>query len=137
MDSYKDQARQILRLLRDIKPPEGQKDRVHVAPAPNPVKSRHLGQDEADIIFSDANQDADLGLMHNDFTESNIIVDQGRIVGVVDWEMAGFFGWKTAREVHETIRSPRRENFAQFDGKKEYEGMMRKLFFWSNLYHVE
>jgi len=42
--------------------------------------------------------------MHNDFTESNCIVDNGMIVGLIDWEMAGFFGLKTAGDVHRMAR---------------------------------
>jgi hypothetical protein len=50
--------------------------------------------------------------MHNDFTESNCIVNNGKIVGLMDWEMAGVFGWKTAGEVHRRTRTPQREQFA-------------------------
>jgi hypothetical protein len=38
----------------------------------------------------------DFGLMHNDMQESNIIADKDRIVGVINWEMDGYFGWKRA-----------------------------------------
>jgi hypothetical protein len=30
--------------------------------------------------------------VQNDSNESNIIVDEGKIVSLVGWEMAGFFG---------------------------------------------
>lgn len=63
---------------------------------------------EGDILFSDTNNDPDMSFMHNDFTESNCIVDNDRIVGLIDWEMAGLFGWKTAGEVHCRIRTPQR-----------------------------
>jgi hypothetical protein len=35
---------------------------------------------------------------------SNYIVDNDKIVGLIDWEMAGFFGWNTAREVYRKAR---------------------------------
>ena len=54
----------------------------------------------------------DFGLMHNDMQESNIIANKDRIVGVINWEMAGCFGWKRAAEVHVQIRSSRREGYA-------------------------
>lgn len=72
-----------------------------------------------------------MGFMHNDFTESNCIVENDRIVGLVDWEMAGFFGWKTAGEVHRRIRTPQREHFANVDLS---EARLREIMFWNDLY---
>jgi aminoglycoside phosphotransferase (APT) family kinase protein len=72
--------------------------------------------------------------MHNDVSMSNIIVDHGRIVGVVDWEMAGFFGWETAAKVHMQIRTPKRENFASLDLLEE---RLDDILFWNDLYDVE
>lgn len=69
--------------------------------------------------------------MHNDLTQSNCIVSDDKIVGLIDWEMAGFFGWKTAGEVHRKIRTPRRENFANVTlGEEELQDIM----FWNDLY---
>jgi hypothetical protein len=56
-----------------------------------------------------------LGFMHHDLTEPNCIVDNDSIVGLIDWEMAGFFGWKTAGEVHRRLRIPQREHFPNLD----------------------
>lgn len=138
MNNFKEQARQALRCLQEIKPPKEQSQaRGYVVPAPDPVQSNRIRQEEADILFSELNTDPDLSFMHNDFTESNCIVNDGKIVGLVDWEMAGFFGWKTAGNVHAKIRTPQRESYAQFEGKKEFEGMLRKLFFWTDLYDVD
>ncbi|KAF4470515.1 PHD transcription factor [Fusarium albosuccineum] len=131
MGSFKEQARVILRTLRDIEAPTS---RSYIVPAPDPVKNRRIRQEEADIIFSDANTDTDFCFMHNDFTESNTIVDDGKIVGLVDWEMAGWFGWETARQVHLQIRGPRKESFAHLEGKKEFEHILWQLFFWRDLY---
>ncbi|KAJ6167938.1 hypothetical protein N7497_000781 [Penicillium chrysogenum] len=93
-ESFKQQAREILRQLHSIKPTDVGQARSHVPYPPL----------EGDIIFSSTNTDPDLGFMHNDFTESNIIVDDDKIVGLIDWETAGFCGWNTAREVHRTAR---------------------------------
>lgn len=69
--------------------------------------------------------------MHNDLTQSNCIVSDDKIVGLIDWEMAGFFGWKTTGEVHRKIRTPRRENFANVTlGEEELQDIM----FWNDLY---
>jgi hypothetical protein len=62
------------------------------------------------------------------------IVDDGKIVGLVDWEMAGFFGWKTAGKVHIQIRSPRRENYAALNLP---EAFMSDILFWNDLYAKE
>lgn len=45
--------------------------------------------------------------MHNDVLRSNCIVDNDKIVGLVDW--------KTTASIHVRIRSPRRENYAALD----------------------
>ena len=70
--------------------------------------------------------------MHNDLVTSNIIVDNDKIVGLVDWEMAGYLGWKTAREVHVQVRSPKREDYAGLDYLKEE--FFSDLLFWNDLY---
>jgi hypothetical protein len=77
---------------------------------------------------------ADFGFMHNDLTPSNLIVDQGRIVAAIDWEMAGFFGWRAAREVHVQIRSPKRESYAHLQLPEE---LLRDICYWGDLYDVD
>jgi tRNA A-37 threonylcarbamoyl transferase component Bud32 len=72
-----------------------------------------------------------MSFMHNDFTQSNCIVGNGTIVGLIDWEMAGFFGWKTAREVHLRIRTPQREHFANANLSDE---RLQDMMFWNDLY---
>lgn len=72
-----------------------------------------------------------MSFMHNDFTESNCIVENDRIVGLIDWEMAGFFGWKTAGEVHIRIRTPQREHFANVNLS---ETRLQEIMFWNDLY---
>ena len=52
-----------------------------------------------------------LGYAHNDLQPSNIIVKDDKIVGIIDWEMAGFFGERAA-EVHRRFRHPGKEAFA-------------------------
>lgn len=137
-DSFKQQARDILQQMRKIQPPSPSQEvttttgrRSYVFPDPDPVEHKGIQQLESDIIFSESNTDGDLSFMHNDFTQSNCIVDQGKIVGLVDWEMAGFFGWKTAGEVHVKIRGPKRENFAQLNLPEE---QLSDILFWNDLY---
>lgn len=47
-----------------------------------------------------------LCFVHNGFWPTNLIVIDGEIVGVVDWEMAGYFPWLATRSVHLRVRSP-------------------------------
>jgi hypothetical protein len=132
-ESFKQQAREILRQLHTIKPSDGRRQaRCHVVPDPDIFTNGRIGALEGAILFSDTtNIDPDMGFMHNDFSKSNCIVDKDRIVGLVDWEMAGFFGWKTAGEVHRRIRTPQREHFVNANLTEE---TLRDIMWWNDLY---
>lgn len=134
-EAFKHQARNILGQLHALKPTDtdtdGRRARSHIVPDPNILSNGRIHVLEAEILFSDTNKDPDMSFMHNDFTESNCIVDNDRIVGLVDWEMAGFFGWKTAGEVHRRIRTPQREHFANVDLS---EARLEEIMFWNDLY---
>lgn len=130
-ESFKKQARDILRRMHAIKPPDNCHVRTHVVQDPNILNNGRIQALEGEILFSRANIDPDMGFMHNDLTESNCIVDNDKIVGLIDWEMAGFFGWKTAGEVHRRIRTPQREHFANLDLSEE---RLQDICFWNDLY---
>ncbi|OTB19028.1 hypothetical protein K445DRAFT_382086 [Daldinia sp. EC12] len=117
--SFKEQARQILQKLRTVTPPSEISRRSYIVPDPDPVHHRGIQEIEKEIILANDGEDVDLGFMHNDVTLSNCIVDNDQIVGLVDWEMAGYFGWKTAANIHVRIRAPKRENFASLDLSEE------------------
>lgn len=102
-----------------------------MVPDPNILVNGRINPLEGEIIFSETNLDPDMSFMHNDFTESNCIVDNGTVVGLIDWEMAGFFGWKTAGEVHRRIRTPQREHFVNANLS---EDRLREMMFWKDLY---
>ncbi|EPS34137.1 hypothetical protein PDE_09099 [Penicillium oxalicum 114-2] len=129
--SFKEQARKILRQLHTIKPFDGRRARSHVVQDPNIFSNGRINPLEGEIILSDINNDADLSFMHNDFTQSNCIVDNDKIVGLIDWEMAGFFGWKTAGEIHRKIRTPQREHFVNASLSEE---SLQDIMFWNDLY---
>lgn len=95
------------------------------------MEHRGIQETERELLFAEDNEDPDVGFMHNDVSLSNCIVNDGKILGLVDWEMAGFFGWETAAKVHVQIRTPRRENFASLDLPEE---MLRDILFWNDLY---
>lgn len=131
MEAFKQQARTILRQLHVVKPTDGRRARSHVVEDPNILSNGRIHTLEGDILFSNANTDPDMSFMHNDFTESNCIVNNGKITGLVDWEMAGFFGWNTAGEVHRRIRTPQREHFVNANLSEE---KLQEIMFWNDLY---
>ena len=95
------------------------------------MKNKGIQELEKQIIFPERHLDSDVSFMHNDFSQSNTIVDHGKIVGLVDWEMAGWFGRKTAAHVHVQIRTPKRENFAHLDLAEDF---LEDILFWNDLY---
>lgn len=124
----------MLQKLSTVKPPSEISRRTYIVPDPDPVQHRGIQEVEKDIIMVDNEEDTDLSFMHNDVSLSNCIVDNDKIVGLIDWEMAGFFGWKTAGSIHVRIRTPKRENFAALNLPEE---MLRDILFWNDLYDVE
>lgn len=130
-ESFKNQAREILRLLHTVKPNDRYQFRSHVVQDPNILNNGRINHLERNILFSKTNTDPDMSFMHNDFTQSNCIVDNDKIVGLIDWEMAGFFGWKTAGEVHRRMRTPQREHFANITLSEE---RLRDIMYWNDLY---
>ena len=120
--SFKEQAKEIVSALLTIK-----KAPQYVVPDPDPVTNKAISQEEYDILFCEGN--SELGFSHNELQPSNIIVKDDTIVGIVDWEMSGFFG-KRAAEVHRTIRCPPKEAFAGLN--LSYE-RIEDLTFWSDL----
>ncbi|OBS20334.1 hypothetical protein FPOA_06706 [Fusarium poae] len=130
---FKDQARDVLRSMSNALPPDPSATRSYIVEDLDPRTHRGIQELEYNLIFSEDNSDPDHSFMHNDFTPSNCIVNDDKIVGLVDWEMAGFFGWKTAGHVHVHIRSPRRDNFAALDLP---EDVLNDILFWNDLYEV-
>ena len=121
----------MLKRMHAIKP-SSHCCRSYVVSDPDAIAHRGIQDLEHEIIFSERNNDPDVAFMHNDLCKSNIIVDKDKIVGVVDWEMAGYFGWQTAGEVHIQVRSPKRDDYAGLDYLKE--DFFSDLLFWNDLY---
>ncbi|KAI9369427.1 hypothetical protein BJX61DRAFT_549589 [Aspergillus egyptiacus] len=128
---FKEQAQAILRQLHTIKSQDGRRALSHVVEDPNIFSNGRINPLEGDIILSHSYNDTDLSFMHNDFTQSNCIVDDDKIVGLSDWEMAGFFGWKMAGEIHRKIRTPQKENFVNVSLSEEN---LENIMFWNDLY---
>ncbi|KAI9831654.1 MAG: hypothetical protein M1819_004720 [Sarea resinae] len=128
--SFKEQARSLLRRIATIQSPF--KTPSYVVPDQDPVAHRGIQTLEKELIFDGASG-GDLSLMHNDTTLSNIIVNDDRIIAIVDWEMAGFFGWTRAANVHVQIRTPKREWYAHLGLG---EDVMADILYWNDLYDV-
>ena len=135
--SFKEQTRTVLQQLYTVKPESSALLPSHVVPDPDILTNGRIGALEASILFpggaaTDATlTSAGVGLVHNDLTPSNMIVNDDRIVGVIDWEMAGFFPWAVAARVHERIRTPQREHFASANLS---EDRLREIMHWNDLY---
>ncbi|KAK0609330.1 kinase-like domain-containing protein [Bombardia bombarda] len=132
--SFKQQAREILRQMQQLQPPASCTARRYIIPDPYPMSHRGIKRLENDILFFDKNKDIDLSFMHNDFTQSNIVVDNDRIVGLLDWEMAGYFGWKTAAKVHTECRGAHRRAYVALGLSEE---KVNDLMFWQDLYEID
>jgi hypothetical protein len=65
------------------------------------------------MLFLKESEDYDLFLMPNDLCPSNIIVADDKIMAVVDWEMAGFMGWKTAGDIQVKYPDPKAGKFCE------------------------
>ncbi|PGG96949.1 hypothetical protein AJ79_09391 [Helicocarpus griseus UAMH5409] len=78
--SFKKQARVILRQLHTVKPKKGCEVRSHVVQNPGIFSNGRINPAKGEIVFSVSNTDPDLGFMHNGFTPSNIILDNDKIV---------------------------------------------------------
>ncbi|KAI1466425.1 uncharacterized protein F4812DRAFT_460697 [Daldinia caldariorum] len=131
--SFKEQARQMLKKLGTVIPPSGISRRSYIVPDPDPIHHRGIQEIEEEIILAGDGKDTNLSFMHNDVLLSNCIVDNDKIVGLVDWEMAGYFGWKTAADIHVRIRTPKRENFTSLNLP---EDVLHDILFWNDLYDV-
>ncbi|KAF7557466.1 hypothetical protein G7Z17_g671 [Cylindrodendrum hubeiense] len=129
--SFKDQTREVIRKLYTVTPPDTVKGPAYVIPDPDPVAHRGLMNEEWEMILSKHANDQDPRFTHNDITRDNIIVNDGKIVAVIDWEMAGFFSWDTAREVHLEFRCLKRESYANANVPEE---ILDDILAWNDLY---
>ncbi|KAL4793552.1 hypothetical protein BDV19DRAFT_390985 [Aspergillus venezuelensis] len=143
-DSFKEQAREILRCLYAIKPSDKSQAENQLVPDQNILSNGRIPDIEREILFNPHcsispgtnNEEVSgarlgTGLAHNDLTPSNIVASNDKTTGLIDWEMAGFFPWNTAAEIHRRIRTPQREQFAAAGLSEE---VLEDMLFWTDLY---
>lgn len=119
--------------LSTVKPPSTVLEPTYLVSDPNPMVNRDISSVEGATLFSDRSErdSRELNFMHNDLQPSNIIVRNDQIVGIVDWEHAGWFYWDDVGVVHSQFRTPNREDFA---GVQLSEEELEDLEYWGDLY---
>lgn len=137
---FKAKVRALIAQLHTISaPPDTGSLPSYIVTDDDPLRSRNITELEYSLLFSSRKGQGggtheDLGFVHNDLNTSNIIVHKDEIIGLIDWEMAGYFGLKRAGAVHSAIRTPSRECFADLDLSEE---KLEDLTYWSDLYAFE
>jgi COMPASS component SPP1 len=104
--NFKLQCRQLLQRLATVDPSADLPS--YICHELNTITQPQVPEVEREILFADKDDGEDFCLVHNDMTRANIIVDNGRIVGLLGWRQCGFFGHDRARRVHSFVRVPER-----------------------------
>ncbi|CAG7981682.1 unnamed protein product [Penicillium salamii] len=102
IDALKNQCRQILRRLETIESPADQPS--YVSRGLNSQGPPSVETSERDILFTEKSRGEELRFTHNDLVPSNIIIHNGRVVGLAGWRQCGFFGNTRAGKVHHLLR---------------------------------
>ncbi|GFF43548.1 set1 complex component spp1 [Aspergillus udagawae] len=104
--AFKQQCRRIIQRLAITEPaPESAS---YVCGELNAQSPPGVEDSERDILFQDRKGTEQLYLVHNDMIRSNIVVKDGRIVGILGWRQCGFFGFERAKQIHRQFRIPER-----------------------------
>ncbi|KAL1965384.1 hypothetical protein VTN77DRAFT_5821 [Rasamsonia byssochlamydoides] len=103
----------------------------YVCRALNTISQPDMQDLEREILFAPKGEGEDLCLVHNDMTRSNIIVNNGRIVGIIGWRQSGFFGHDRARQVHRQLRTPARSYLTTLGEESAEEKA------WADLYDAQ
>ena len=127
--AFKSEARTIVQALQSLKGPHG-----YLSPDFDPCKNKGIFLKENTVLFGNPPPPSEeVAFAHNDLQPSNIIVKDDKIVGVIDWEMAGYFGARAAK-VHSEMRGPNRESL---QNAKLSEERIKDMVFWNDLYDLK
>lgn len=102
IDVLKNQCRQIIHCLGIIDNPANEPS--YVFRGPNSQTPPFVETGERDILFTDKSKEEDLCFTHNDLAQSNIIIQNGRVVGIGGWRQCGYFGTTRAKQIHRLFR---------------------------------
>lgn len=104
IDLFKNQCRQILRRLSTINTAPDEPS--YVCRGLNSQTQPDVEDHERDILLSETDKAEELCLTHNDLVPANIIVRDGRVVGITGWRQSGYFGSLRAKKIHRLFRRP-------------------------------
>ncbi|KAI0837246.1 kinase-like domain-containing protein [Hypoxylon sp. FL0890] len=133
-ESFREQARELIKKLDELPRPPNVDPTVpsFVIPVADPVGSGVTDKERYEALFGkrdDVESEEKLGFAHNDLNDSNIIVQDGKITGLIDWELAGWFGIKRAGFVQAHLRFPGQGDYPDRD-----EDEVADLIYWSLIY---
>jgi Phosphotransferase enzyme family len=100
--TFKAQAKSIVQSLQSLRGPYG-----YLIPDGDPCRNKGISAEENTLLFSSPPLPSEAAFAHHDLHPSNMIVMDDRIVWIIDWEMAGFWG-ERAGKVHSEMRGPNR-----------------------------
>ncbi|KAF4211120.1 hypothetical protein CNMCM8980_006106 [Aspergillus fumigatiaffinis] len=104
--AFKQQCRRIIQRLAIVEPAPDSAS--YVFRELNAQSPPGVEDSERDILLQDRKGTEQLYLVHNDMIRSNIVVKDGRIVGILGWRQCGFFGFERAKQIHRQFRIPER-----------------------------
>ncbi|KAL4795605.1 hypothetical protein BDV19DRAFT_167584 [Aspergillus venezuelensis] len=90
--------------------------------------SSSTGEMEHNILFGENEARGNFPLVHNNMLLHNIVVNNHRIVGLIGWREAGYFGFGKTDKVHRQVRVPKLISEAE-------SGVgLQNLITWADLY---
>ncbi|KAL3479249.1 hypothetical protein BJX99DRAFT_86784 [Aspergillus californicus] len=104
VELLKEQCRRLLQRLSKIDTGPGHPS--YVCSGLNAHLSSEVESLKRDILFNETGANDDLSFVHNNMLLSNVIVDGDRVVGLIGWRDAGYFGFKKANRLHRQTRIP-------------------------------
>ena len=102
INEFKNQTRQILQHLAVIDPALDEPS--YVCRGLNSQTPPSSQEKEHNILFAAKATAEELCFTHNDLVPANIIVRDGRIVGLNKWRQSGYFGFERAKKIHQSLR---------------------------------
>ncbi|KAJ5887868.1 Zinc finger PHD-type [Penicillium taxi] len=102
IDSLKNQCRRIIQTLATVDPALDEPSYVCRGLNSQPPLSGE--EKERKILFAEKIDAEDFCLVHNDLIPRNIIVNDGRVVGVAGWRQSGYFGLERVKQIHQSLR---------------------------------
>ena len=123
--------------LVDHRIPDGSAGPFHTESDFNNHLTSHLGCPAAEVVGEqNLRQDHRSYFTHSDFHCTNLLVDRGRLSGIVDWECAGYKPeyWEFTKAMYSARRDPVLEGIFRRAFRHDYESELkveRELWRWT------